>query len=507
MPAAGFRVAAVGRAQLAVVARDAHALARPARADVARSARVAVLATGGVERVQAALERVARVVGARVLVIAILNGRRRAATPGEACACVLPAARAAALGAARRPVRLGNVAAAGLRRAAVARARVAVVAVQAAAALADAQRADVAGVAVIAIVASAGVERGGAAVGGVAAVGRAGIVVVAARRRAARARATGARVADRARVAIRAHRRGVGVAAAARGVTAVGGARVAVLAGDRAQRNARTLLTARGADALVSQGACAAGHRVEAALGGVAAVRGAAVAVVAAGHCARRADAGGARVAHGAGVAIRALGGVGSVDARPSVAAAVVGARILIVALREHARGGCVGRIRRSIECRVWSRVRGRIRCRVGACGVDIRRCRVGSAGICVGMGVAGQNIRRVRHGIRANHDVCHRVLLVQKLLRGWDLLRACAQQHADGQERTCDHLCLVFHQNRPAHATPVPTGTGNQAACIERSNHQSTPPATADAAPTPMAMAPAVLCWPIAAACAVASA
>ena len=81
--AADARHAAVERAPVAVVAARRAGDTGPAAAGVARSARVAVLARRRVVRPHAACERVARVVGARVRVVADGRGARSACARGN----------------------------------------------------------------------------------------------------------------------------------------------------------------------------------------------------------------------------------------------------------------------------------------------------------------------------------------------------------------------------------------------------------------------------------------
>src|SRR5262249_7305340 len=196
---------------------------------------------------------------------------------------------------------------------------------------ADGVLAGVAGGADARVVAGRGVVGVRAAARRIARVVGAGVGVVAVGRRPAHAGAVLADVAGGARVAVLAGRGVVGVEAAAGPITGVVGARIAVVAEELADAGPTLAGVVHRAGVAVVAGH--SGVRVFAAGGGVAGVVGAEVAVVAIGCRAADARAGHAGVPRGAGVAIVAGRGVGDVQA-DARGAAVVGAGVTVVAER-----------------------------------------------------------------------------------------------------------------------------------------------------------------------------
>jgi len=335
--AAGRGVAAVGGAHVVVVAvrrRPAHA--RPPAARVVGGAGVAVIARRRVVGVYAAAGGVAAVVGADVVVVAV---RRRAAHTCSAAAGVLGGAGVVVAAGGR----IVGVHAARGGVAAIVRAHVAIVA---AAWLADTcvvRRAVFVYRALIRVgtvrigVAAARDARVLAAAGRIASVGRARVTIVAVRRRATHTRPAAAGVVGGAGVAVIARGRVVGAYAAAGGVAAVVGADVAVVAvrGRAAHACPAAARVAGGAGVVVVARSIVVG--VHAAGGGVAAVVGAEVAIVAVGRRAAHARPTAARVAGRTGVAVITRGGVVGVHAAGGGVAAVVGTDIAIVAVRRRA--------------------------------------------------------------------------------------------------------------------------------------------------------------------------
>src|SRR5262249_53387624 len=189
-----------------------------------------------------------------------------------------------------------------------------------------------------AVVARVAVVAVGASGPRAAAVVSADIVVVAVRRWAADAAATATRIGRGARTAVVARVAVVGMCASGRGVATVVSASVVIVTVDRTA-HAGVIDAGLGGRALIGCGAvggrvaAAADPRLRGAGGGHAGIPCAGVAVVAVGRPAGRAAAATTGIAARAGVAVVARVAVVGVGAARAGVAAVVGARVAIVAV------------------------------------------------------------------------------------------------------------------------------------------------------------------------------
>src|SRR5439155_257701 len=325
--ASGQRVTGVRAARVVVVAvegRAGHAHAR--LAGLHAVARVAVAARGSVRqrRVPAPGHRVAGVRGAGIVVVAV---ERRPGGTGARLARLAPVARVAV--AARGAVRQRRAPAAGERVARVRGARVAVVAVEGGARGADPRQARLRAVAHVPVAARRAVRHRRVLTAGhrVARVGGARVGALAVERRPGGAGARLAGLSPVAHVPVAARRavREREVATARDRVAAVRRARVAVVAVERGGRGAHAQLAGLGPVAHVPVAARGPvqPRYVQAAGGLIAAVRRARVPVVAVERVARDAGARPAGPGAVAGAAVAALGvrEAGLADARDAALA------------------------------------------------------------------------------------------------------------------------------------------------------------------------------------------